>query len=123
MASLTDGNLRFLIDECLSHKLAEIVKTEFGCYAVHVPWLGKPPHGHSAWKDPDIVSKALGEDFVFVINYRRDFVVKYYPVGGAVVHSGLIIILEKSILDSEIALFRSVLNYIDSMNRIENTLI
>jgi hypothetical protein len=34
-----DSNTKFLIDECLS---PEIAKNEFGLYAVHVPWLGKP---------------------------------------------------------------------------------
>jgi hypothetical protein len=41
-----DGTTKFLIDECLSPELAQIAKNEFGLYAVHVPWLGKPPHGH-----------------------------------------------------------------------------
>jgi len=59
-----DGTTKFLIDECLSPELAQIAKNEFGLYAVHVPWLGKPPHGHRSWKDPDIVEKISNTDFV-----------------------------------------------------------
>jgi hypothetical protein len=55
-----DRNTKFLIDECLSPQLAQIAKNEFGLYAVHVPWLGRPPYGHSSWKDPDIDRFCVG---------------------------------------------------------------
>ena len=118
-----DGNLKILIDECLSPELTEIVKKEFGCYSVHVPWLGTPPRGQNAWKDPDIVQKILSDDYILVTNNRRDFVVKYFPTSGAEVHPGLIIIIEKSILEVEIALFRSVMAYVEAMGDTVNKLV
>ena len=65
---------RFLIDECLSPDLAEIVKREYGMQAIHVPWLGRPPRGKKSWQDPDVVDEVAINDFVLVTNNRRDFV-------------------------------------------------
>ena len=118
-----DGSTKFLIDECLSPELAQIAKNEFGLYAVHVPWLGTPPHGHGSWKDPDIVEKISATDFVLVTNNRRDFVGKYYRDGGLNVHNGLVIILQKSDLEGEARLFRLVMKFIMSMESTVNKLI
>ena len=84
--------LKILIDECLSPELALIARNEFQVQATHVPWLGKPPHGHASWKDPDIVERIAAEDFTLVTNNRRDFVGSYYRQGGLELHNGLIII-------------------------------
>ena len=100
-----------------------MVKTEFGCYSIHVPWLGTPPRGSKSWKDPDIVRKVLADDYVLVTNNRRDFVVKYYPTSGAEIHPGLIIIIEKSTLDVEIALFRAVMAHVEAMGDTVNKLV
>ena len=123
LASLIQGNLRLLIDECLSPELAEIAGTEFGCYAIHVPWLGAPPAAQRSWKDRDIVKRALSGDYVLVTNNRRDFVEEYFPASGAEVHPGLIIIIEKSTLNVEITLFRAVMTYVKTMESTVNTLV
>jgi predicted nuclease of predicted toxin-antitoxin system len=123
MAPLMDGNTKILIDECLSPELVKIAETEFGCFSTFVPWLGTPPRGKVAWEDPDIVKKALSDDYVLVTNNRRDFVVKYYPASGASVHSGLIVIIEKTNLDAEFTLFRAVMDYIKTMGDTINKLV
>lgn len=74
-----DQGTKFLVDECLSPELTDIIRHEFGMLAVHVPWLGKPPQGTKSWQDPDIVDRIAEHDYVFVTNNRRDFVNKYYP--------------------------------------------
>ena len=118
-----DGNLKFLIDECLSPDLTEIIKNEYGCQAIHVPWLGTPPRGHKAWKDPDIVERVISDDYILVTNNRRDFVAKYYPSSGMDIQPGLIIIIEKSNLEKEKHLFRIVMNHVESMDNTINKLV
>jgi predicted nuclease of predicted toxin-antitoxin system len=118
-----DASTKFLIDECLSPKLACIAQDEFGFEARHVPWLGKPPRGQNAWKDPDIVTKVAEGDFVLVTNNRRDFVGKYYREAGVDVHNGLVIILRKSDLDGEMRLFRLVMKHIVALESTVNKLV
>jgi hypothetical protein len=113
---------RFLIDECLSPDLAEIVKREYGMQAIHVPWLGRPPRGKKSWQDPDVVDEVAINDFVLVTNNRRDFVQRYYPA-KLTIHNGLVIVIQKSDLDSEKAMFRAAMDVIMQMDDIVNKLI
>lgn len=123
VARLMDANTRFLIDECLSPGLTQILKNEFGLYAIHVPWLGTPPRGHGSWKDQDIVARIASDDFVLVTNNRRDFVGKYYRSGGLDVHNGLVIILQKTDYAREAELFRLVMKFIASLVDTVNKLV
>jgi predicted nuclease of predicted toxin-antitoxin system len=118
-----DGNAKFLIDECLSPYLAEIAKREFGFYAVHVPWLGKPPRASKSWKDPDIVARIAIDPHIFVINNRRDFVGKFYRAAKLDLHEGLVIILKKSDYAREIEQIRALMQRIVSMESLVNKLI
>ena len=123
MAELMDGNTKFLIDECLSPYLAEIVKSESGFFATHVPWLGAPRRGTKSWKDPDIVARLAVDPHVLVPNNRRDFVGKFYRAARLDVHEGLIIILEKSDYAKEIHQFRKVMQHIAGMDSTVDSLI
>jgi hypothetical protein len=122
MASLKGQHATFLIDECLSPELTDIVKRDFGMFAIHVPWIGKPPHDTKSWQDPDIVDEIANHDYVFVTNNRRDFVGKYYPQRLAI-HNGLVIIIQKSDLDGEKFMFRAAMDVIVTLEDTVNKLI
>jgi hypothetical protein len=84
--------------------------------------MGQPPRNENSWLDPDIVDKISAMDFVFVTNNRRDFVRRYYP-RQLEIHNGLVIILRKSDLAHEKAMFRAAMNCIAGMTDTVNKLI
>lgn len=75
---------KFLIDECLSFGLVAVAKDR-SFQADYVSYLGK-----SGWPDWNLVSYALDNDYIFVINNRRDFLREYAKID---LHNGLIIIV------------------------------
>jgi predicted nuclease of predicted toxin-antitoxin system len=120
---LMDANDKLLIDECLTPELVRIAKEDFGLFATYVPWLGKPPRGQKSWKDPDIVDRVAEDDFVLVTNNRRDFVRRYYRERGLDLHNGLVVIIQKVDLRTEMTLFRAVLEHVLSMEDTVNKLV
>ena len=117
------ANSRFLIYECLSPSLAEITKEDYGYAAMHVTWLGKPPRNQKSWKDPDIVDKVIDQNYILVTNNRKDFVGRYYRERSAEIHSGLVIILEKTDFEGEKRAFRAAMKLIVTLDDTVNKLI
>ena len=60
--------MRFLIDECLSPKLAELARQRGHAGAAHVGWTGK-----LSWKDWELKGFILDGDWTFVTRNSVDF--------------------------------------------------
>ena len=60
--------MKFLIDECLSPKLATIARERGYPQSTHVTWLGL-----RAWRDWALVRRAVADGYVLVTNDRADF--------------------------------------------------
>ena len=65
--------------------------------------------GWSSLKDPQLFLKLLDEELIMVTNNRDDFV---DLVRGAAIHPGLVIILESTRRNRQVALFLTVLEAI-----------
>ena len=60
--------MKFLIDECLSPRLATIARERGYPQSTHVTWLGL-----RAWRDWALVRRAVADGYVLVTNDRADF--------------------------------------------------
>ena len=74
--------MKFLIDECLSPKLAEIARDRDFVLSTHVNWLGLQSE-----EDWIIVQRAVDESYVIVTNNKTDFM---DLVGRQDIHAGLV---------------------------------
>jgi len=107
---------KFLIDECLSPKLAEIARTRGHYEASHVTWIGK-----AGWQDWDLMRVVLDEDWVLVTRNSDDFRGPSDSPGskgqyaGVTLHAGLICINGPPDVDRALqsSLFDFVLNEVD----------
>jgi Domain of unknown function (DUF5615) len=60
--------MKFLIDECLSPKLAKLARDRGYGESSHVVWLGK-----GGWHDWNLMPLIIEEDWTFVTNNSIDF--------------------------------------------------
>ena len=74
--------MKFLIDECLSPRLAIVARDRGFSESQHVNWLGL--QSREDWR---IVRRAVEDDFVLVTNNTTDF---EELVGHQEIHAGLI---------------------------------
>lgn len=118
-----DTNTKFLIDECLSPELVEIARVEFDFFATHVPWLGAAPAGSKSWKDWHIVDLFRKNPHVLVTNNRRDFVERYFQRADLDPHEGLVVLIEKGDLNTQIELFRKLMAYLLELDSAMNCLV
>ena len=75
---------KFLIDECLTPRLASYARSE-GYEAFHVDWLDL-----NGYSDRALMPIIIGSDFIFVTNNAVDFRPLYRSVD---LHAGLVFIL------------------------------
>ena len=95
---------RFFIDECLSAALAAIAK-DCGRLAVFGPHLGMG--GRQDW---NIARFAVENDYVVVINNRRDFLREYLKYDT---HPGLVVVVPHAERAVQIVLFTEILDLLD----------
>ena len=62
------GAPKFLIDECLSPRLADVARQEGFPRTMHVNWLGL--EGQPDWR---LVQRAIRDEYVLVTSNRADF--------------------------------------------------
>lgn len=74
--------LRFLIDECLSPRLAIIAQNSGFYLSTHVTWAGL-----AARDDWAVVRHAIDEGYVIVTNNKKDYI---SLVGREEIHCGLV---------------------------------
>jgi hypothetical protein len=75
-------------------------------------------HGWASLKDPQLFRKILEDMLILVTNNRDDFLAL---IDNAEIHPGLVVILENTRRDRQIALFSKVLNAITYRNDLINT--
>jgi predicted nuclease of predicted toxin-antitoxin system len=106
--------LKFLIDECLSPKLAGLAR-ELGYDATHVNWVNL----HRT-RDDLIAVYAVMMDYVLVTNNGSD----YKPIYRSLdVHPGLVIILPSIRRVDQLALFEAVVGRLEGEPDVVNKLI
>ena len=106
---------KFLIDECLSPDLATLARQRGFVESSHVTWLGK-----AGWKDWELKSFILDQDWTFVTRNSADFRGPENAPGsrgqyaGVILHTGLICINgpDQMGADEEADLFDIVLDTI-----------
>lgn len=118
--------LKFLIDECLSPHLAQLARDGGYHESSHVNWLGK-----SGWKDWELKSLILGEDWTFVTRNSIDFRGPAEQPGSkgqyadVAIHAGLVCINGPAKMTAQIQaeLFAAVLDEISSQDYLVNEVI
>lgn len=105
--------MKFLIDECLHTSLVAVAQAR-NYEAHHVVYLGM-----QGWKDPEVLSKAEGQDYTLVTNNAVDFRRLYARVP---IHAGLVIIISNVVPALQRALMDAVLDHIGQSELI-NTVI
>ncbi len=106
---------KFLIDECLSPSLASLARERGYFESSHVTWLGK-----GGWKDWELKTFVLEEDWTFVTRNSADFrgVPDARGLGGQYanvrLHAGLVCINgpERMTAAIEVELFDRILDII-----------
>ncbi len=96
--------MKFLIDECLSPRLATIARERGYAESTHVTWLGL-----GAWQDWALVRRAVADGYVLVTNDRADFTSLMERESG---HPGLVCVTVAhglNSLDVQAGLFQLVL--------------
>lgn len=107
--------LRFLIDECCTTSLAAAAKAR-GLESTHIAHIGL-----AGRKDKQLMPVVLDGDWTFVTNNRRDWIKLH---ARAELHAGLVIIVPSVDLERQVALFETVLDWIDaSRSDLVNTLV
>ena len=106
--------IKFLIDECLTPDLVDVARARW-IEAEHIARIGR-----ASSPDWRIVELALDGDYALVTNNARDFR-RFYK--GLEIHPGLLILLPQGRYQQQIALFRKVLDHIDTHPDIVNQLV
>jgi predicted nuclease of predicted toxin-antitoxin system len=106
--------IKLLIDECLSPDLADIARGRW-IEASHVTRIGK-----TSYPDWRIAELALSTDCGLVTNNARDFRRFYKRLE---LHPGLLILVPQGRYQQQIALFRKLLDYLESNPDIVNQLV
>lgn len=106
--------VRFLIDECLSPYLVARAQ-HFGYEAQHVF-----RQGMAGWADWRLVAFAVEQRSSFVTNNRSDFRRLYSQLDE---HSGLMVMLEATRVERQIALFTAALDAISRRPDLANSLV
>jgi predicted nuclease of predicted toxin-antitoxin system len=104
----------FLIDECVSPKLASKAK-ERGYNAYHVTWLQL-----EGYRDTALATYAVGNDAIIVTNNGVDFRPIYTSLD---VHPGLVVIIPSCNQLKQIDLFERVLDRLEAERDVINKLI
>ena len=118
--------LKFLIDECLSPSLAQLVRDHGYHESFHVSWLGK-----AGWKDWELKDLIIGGDWTFVTRNSIDFRGPADQPGSkgqyadVPIHAGLVCINGPSKMTARIQLelLAAVLDEIQSLAHLVNEVI
>jgi hypothetical protein len=118
--------LKFLIDECLSPRLAQLARERGYHESFHVSWLGK-----AGWKDWELKEFILSGDWTFVTRNSIDFRGAAERPGSkgqyadVPIHAGLVCINGPSGMTAriEVELFAAVLDQIQSLAHLVNEVI
>lgn len=105
---------KLLIDECLTPDLADIARARW-IEANHVSRMGL-----TSAPDWSLVEFAVRSDSAFVTNNARDYRRLHRKVD---LHPGLLIVLPQGRHFQQVALFRKLLDYLDSRPDIVNQLV
>src|SRR4051812_42644176 len=106
--------MKFLIDECLSVKLAETANNR-GFVAYHVVY-----RNWSGMKDPEVQQKLLEEELILVTNNRDDFLKLIQKVE---LHPGLVVIIENARRAQQVAHFNAALDVLEGMTSVINKVV
>jgi predicted nuclease of predicted toxin-antitoxin system len=106
--------IKLLIDECLTPDLADIARARW-IEASHVARIG-----YKSAPDWSLVEFAVRSDFGSVTNNARDYRRLYQKVD---LHPGLLIIVPQGRHHQQVALFRKLLDYLESSPDIVNQLV
>lgn len=109
-----DDAIRFLIDECLTPRLATLVY-EYGYVGVHAV-----PAGLGGQPDWVLAIYAVEAGRIFVTNNGRDYRALYRKFNR---HPGLIVILPSVSASRQLELLRRVLDFIDSQDSVIDQLV
>jgi hypothetical protein len=115
--------MKFLVDECLSPKLAELAREWGHADASHVAWIGK-----LSWKDWELKKVILEGDWTFVTRNSDDFRGSRHDPGNrgqyadVDIHAGLICLNGPVGMDREqqLELFRKALYELSTDNDLVN---
>lgn len=105
---------RILIDECLSPTLVARAEAR-GFDATHVRFIGR-----AGFQDYHLMELILEGDYLFVTNNARDFIKLFSKID---LHNGLVLILPRTRLDEQIALFEASLDFIEKLGHTINRVI
>lgn len=105
---------RFLIDECLTPRLASYARSA-GYEAFHVNWLEL-----NGYPDRALMPVIIGSDYIFVTNNAVDFRPLYRSVD---LHAGLVFILPAVTATRQIVLFEAARQRIEREGDIVNKLV
>ena len=118
--------LKFLVDECLSPRLAQLARDRGYHESFHVSWLGK-----AGWKDWELKEFILGGDWTFVTRNSIDFRGAAERPGSkgqyadVPIHAGLVCINGPATMTAriEVELFAAVLDEIQPLPQLVNEVI
>jgi predicted nuclease of predicted toxin-antitoxin system len=118
--------LKFLIDECLSPRIAQLARERGYHESFHVSWLGK-----AGWRDWELKDLILGGDWTFVTRNSVDFRGAAERPGSkgqyadVPIHAGLVCINGPARMTAqiEVELFDAVLDEIQSLQQLVNEVI